>query len=266
MITSGLLGLVGVAEYDIVPRIKVWDQPDQFGINTTIGLAEHAARLGSPKAYERRGNMLYHDDYECPTLKAIKVVPVGGLGTATRSGDTAFMGTVSLKLTTTANATDFVGARYLHMDFNDQTGVGGQVSFSSAQTQADGFFTVIVRMDLYDGTGSQYRAFITYVPGTNTLQYRNSAGVDVLISSTVFFDADVTNWCTVKLVIDLNKKEYIRFIVFGQTFDLSGIALQQVNAPGEPRRLEYTFYLRTDQNAVKIVYIDNHILTDSEPY
>lgn len=258
-------GVYRVTEYDIVPRIKLWDQPDQFGVNTTIGLAEHAARLGSPMAYERRGNMRYCDDYESPTLKAQKVVPVGGVSTATRSSDTAFMGTTSLKLTTTANATDFVGVRYLHMDFNDQTKVGGQVSFSSSQTQADGFFTVMARMDFFDGAGNDYRAFITYVPGLNRLQYRNNVGADVLISDAVLFSADILNWCTTKIVMDLNTKEYVRFIIFGQTFDLSGIALQQINAPGEPRRLEYTFYLRTDQNAVKIVYNDNYILTDSEP-
>ena len=258
-------GVYRITEYEISPRITVYDQQDTFGNNNTIGFSELAARLGSPMLYERRGSMLYHDDYESPTLKFTTIIPAGSTATATRSNDTAFMGTTSLKLVTGAVIQDFVAVRYIYMDFNDKTKVGEMVSFASAQTQADGFWTIIVLMDFFDGLGNQYRAQINYVPGQGKLDLVTAGGVVVNISNTLSFTADVLSWCAVKLVVDLNKKQYVRFVIFGQAFDISGNAMRLLVAPGQPRRLEYSFYLRADQAVSKTVYVDNHIMTDSEP-
>ncbi len=249
-------GVYRITEYGFVPRNIVYDQQDPFGSNTTVGFAEHAARTGSPMVFDRRGNFLYSDDFESATLKFSSTPSAGGSNT--RSTDTARTKDFSLKMITGPTAGVFNQIAYFHNDFHNGTKIGSQISFATVET---GNFDVRNRIIFNSGT-QVMEGNIVFLG--QTLFYLNAAGGFTAISSNLPIRSSIFEWSTLKLVIDIQTRQYVRAIFLGQAFDLSGIALN-VSSNTLLRLLTTVFTLTTYVNAAKTAYFDNYILTENEP-
>jgi len=100
--------------------------------------------------------------------------------------------------------------------------------------------------------------------GTGEVFYWSEAGLDVSLGHNIELHPDIHFWHKLKLVIDINKQEYVRILVDGAEFDMEGIAL--FNTPDvTAARLQPM--LNTSGGVVQTnnIYWDNFIFTHLEP-
>lgn len=236
------------------------DPVDVWGNEVVIGNAELAARLGSPMMFDRRGDILYHDDFESPTLKCYP--RAYGNATSNRSNSYSRSGDFSLKCTTDAivGSGDYAGLMYSHNDFHIGN-VGTQISFMCADVAND--YKIMNFLYWYDGS-NVYRALIYWYNATGKLWYNNSLGVMTELAGTYKYKYSERNFAAIKLVVDMEKKEYVRVLLFGSEIDMSGIAIENDGATSD--RYLYTSFTIGNESAVSsTMYFDNYILTENEP-
>jgi hypothetical protein len=237
------------------------DPKDVRGKEVSIGLSELAARsLAVPMTFDRRGDILYWDDFESPTMKCYP--RAYGNATANRSVDYSKTGDFSLKCVTDAivGVGDYAGLMYSHNDYH-LSKVGTQISFMCADTTND--YKIMNFLYWYDGS-NQYQALVYWYNATGKLWYKNSAGVMTEIAGTYKYKYNSRNFATIKLVVDMEKKEYVRVLLFGSEIDMSGIAIQNAGASSD--RYLYTSFTIGNESAVSsTMYFGNYILTENEP-
>jgi hypothetical protein len=71
-------------------------------------------------------------------------------------------------------------------------------------------------------------------------------------------------WYYMKLVIDWDASEYVRFIFGGTTYDLAGIPMR-TGASATERHIRVILFNIANTAAVSTVYFDNFIFTQNEP-
>ncbi|GAH53184.1 unnamed protein product, partial [marine sediment metagenome] len=178
-------------------------QPD-FGIyaakKTVSGLAdlgELAARLGSIVTFDRRGDIVWFDDFEGEVDKWYQE-PSGTDAAIVVSPDAARNGSFSAKLTTGDEVNDF--ATIIHyLPYPVTSRVGFEISFNVENDLSE----LIFSQRLYDGSYEHY-ARLRYLPATDVLQYLDSeAEWQDLVTGLVLWAATYA-FHTVKLVIDLD--------------------------------------------------------------
>lgn len=246
-------------------------QPD-YGVQavkeTVFGLAdlaETAARLDSIVTFDRRGDIVWLDDFESDVLKWSLTLP--GVGdSVVASSEAARNGAFSAKLTTGNVAGDMVTMVH-YSPFPVTSRVGFEISF----TVHDNLSDLIFSQRLYDGSDEHF-ARVRYRPATDVLEYldRNAAWQNlapslVLLSATYILH-------TIKLVIDLNTQEYVRVIVDDVVYDLSALEpplllplyrhTPDVLTTPHWEQLVDTI---TGVNANTSSYIDDAIVTQNEP-
>jgi hypothetical protein len=242
----------------IPSQVFVKDPVDVWGKERAMGLAELAVRTHAPAImYDRRGDVIFWNSFESATDKFYD----GGTN-AVRSNDTSRRGDFSLKCTTGAAQWDAAGARYYLTDFHPNTTIGGQTSFASDNVGYD----FLMYLQYFDGT-TAYAGHMRYDYDTGDLQYWSSAGAWVTFGSALGkYNKALKNWATMKLVIDLQTKKYVRALAFGNEYDLSDHGLQ-IFASANAAHLyaESTFRTADLLGVAKVGYLDDVIITENEP-
>jgi len=243
------------------PNVYIKDPVDVWGKEQTIGLAEHAVRTHAPAMpFDRRGDVLYWDDFESPTMKCYP--RAYGSATSARSIDYSKTGDFSLKCTTdaTVGVGDYAGLLYAHNDFH-LSNVGTQISFMCADTVND--YSIMNFLYWFDGS-NEYQAIIEWYNATGKLWYRNSSGAMTELAGTYDYKYHTNNFATMKLVVDMANHEYLRVLLFGSEIDMSGIAIQNSGTTSD--RYLYTSFTINNNSAVSsTMYFDNYALTENEP-
>lgn len=212
---------------------------------------------------DRRGVVLFHDDYESSTLKF--TTSFTGLGTIVRSTDTSYRDDFSLRFTTGAVANDISSALYHHSDFH-KSKVGVQVRFASA-----GPFVVGLAIHHIIGTTSN-EGNIT-ITNTGSLDIQLSSGPlgfkNFPQTETGFQIRTVIQaFNTIKLVIDLSTLKYVNVTVNGITFDLNGNDLfvtTNTVTPPDPEFIINLLTLQCSGGCATTGYFDDYIFTEDEP-
>ena len=236
------------------------DPVDKWGKEKTIGLAEHAVRVHAPPIpYDRRGDVLFWEGFESPTMKGKKYGAAGG--TVSRSTDTAKFGDFSLKCVTTAVAHEFAGREYYISDLHDNEKVGIQATFTSAETTK---YSIGLDISYYDKT-HLHAASIRWDKDTGNVTYVDSGGSYTTLQAVPTFHPDIVNWGTMKLVVDFSSDKYIRALVFGDEYDMSTIAYQKTAVAVGYKVAAIRIYLITTEAVSKTGYFDNFVLTEDEP-
>jgi hypothetical protein len=222
-----------------------------------IDTGELAARLGSLTTLDRRGNIIWMDDFEGgDTTKWATSIDAGG--SAAISNTRAWMGTQSMKTVTNAAAGDDVTlAKAFALPTHHTMGVELMYCMPLGKP------IIRIRLLGYDGT-NYFVGQVEYDHNTQKLYYNDSDGLPVELTRT---DSNVTilePWFLMKLVVDWDAKKYMRFIFCGSTYDLSAHAMQSI-ADATKKHIEVYIYNEAGTNAAATVYFDNFIFTQNEP-
>ena len=239
----------------IIPSsVFVKDPVDVWNREHTIGNAELAARLGSLMVFDKRGDVLFCDDYESATAKYSNTD-----GTVARSVSRARNGNFSLKCVTGATSGSRSGPYYSHSDFHTDTKMGIQTTFATA----DDVWGIILAISYYVSTA--HYIWSIRLKSDGTVQYGDSTGNWQDVTPTMEYEQDDYNFATVKVVGDLSTKKYVRAVLFNQEYDLSGFDCYSTVVPSTNPYLYTSFAIETLENVAKTAYFDSYVLTENEP-
>lgn len=223
-----------------------------------VSRAELAARLGSIHTFDRRGDVVWFDDFESGIAEwEVSIVGVGD--TATLSTARARTGATSCLLTT-GSATNPEVAIAHYFPTPVYTGMGVEFSVAFFDQFTDIWFQVVT----YDGTDSWFPR-IKLDRANDKLQYYDSAGAYQDIATGLLLYHNDYFFRTLKLVYDTSIDEYKRLIYNNQTYDLSGIALRKVAAVGSDPYAFLDIQLTGRTGFTDTAYIDDVIITQNEP-
>jgi len=222
---------------------------------TDVG--ELAARLGSPITHDRRGDVIWWEDFECGPSRW-SLTPVGVNSSVALSTSRARNGRSSMQLRPGDAINDSAEILHNHL-FPVLSRIGFEASFSNGDTNMDLEF----RLTLFDGVNVR-RYWINVRPALG-IQYRNAAGAYVTVATfPLTLSGHATLFNTVKLVADAVNGRYHRLIFNETTYDLSAFTPETAASAQSPiLRLQVveTTLAVTPTGA----FIDDIILTQNEP-
>lgn len=222
-----------------------------------IDTGELAARLSSPVTFDRRGNVVWLDDFEGISVNWGN----GGAGSGNSQvihSDRSWTKTNSMKLVTGASANNTSYIRK-HMYFPSSTKIGIEAYFCPTASNQE--ISLIIYG--YDGD-DEYTAAVTWDPTAKKLYYMNSGGDPVELGSGFEVDSLYEYWLPIKLVIDFDTKKYVRVLSANAEWDLSAQSLKTTGSEIHPG-LRLWILIKTTVNAAKTCYVDNVIFTQNEP-
>lgn len=226
-------------------------------IYTLVDLGELAARLGSIDTFDRRGNVIWMDDFESGIGQWIIDGNVGY--SVDWDGNRPKTGGFSCKLTTGPVTDDNIYIQK-YIGFPVLSAMGIECSFSG-ETNWKYLDTCL---QLYDGTDF-YAATIRYDHVNYKLQY---VGADNdyhdIVGGSWACGEEEGYFDTLKFVADFTTGKYKRLLINNQAFDLSKISFYKVAQTAKPLMLAL-IQLFTGADAAAIGYIDDVIITQNEP-
>lgn len=240
--------------HTLPPWTSKWRMATIFG---QIDSGELAARLGSINTFDRRGNVLWMDDFEDNIDKWALLISEA-TGSIALSTATARNGATSAKLTTGPTILDFV--RMWRLISYPQVGKFGlETSFTVAGNKE------IYKFSFYYDNGTVLKLTdIEYDSDTDLLRYTDSGGVWQDIATSLDLHDNPHLFHTMKLVCDFENDEYIRLLLDKEVYPLTDVALNVGGVSTSPHLfVEYNFI--NGENASKTCYIDDVIVTQNEP-
>lgn len=221
-----------------------------------IDSGELAARLGALSLQDRRGNLVWCDDFESPVTKWTHTATGTGASVAL-SADYSTLGSQSMKITTSAStAESSLISRYFTLP--PQTRIGCE--FMCMPVDSKMVCTLI--MNGYDGSNF-YDPRVRVNFATDVVQYYHiTEGWKTIDSDLKFYDG-IKTWLFVKLVFDWDTKKYVRLMVGKEEYDLSAQSIKSSGSGAEPL-LSLEIWATPSENASHIIYLDNVVLTQNE--
>jgi hypothetical protein len=219
--------------------------------------AELAARLGGPSTMDRRGNFIWYDDFEAAA--ALKwTFGADGAGTAALSSTRAWMGNQSMKTVTGALAGNYVTILKAFC-----LPVERRMATECMFYIADGKPIVSMNLTGWNGT-TRFEAQVKFDSNTGKLYYYDETTAWVEIPRYDYYESYNEHWNYMKLVIDWDREEYIRFIFGSTEYYLTGIPIYPF-ASLTKRNIRVFLMNEAATAEAATVYFDNFILTQNEP-
>ena len=218
--------------------------------------AELAARLGSINTFDRRGNVVWMDDFEAATLKWVSTT-IGGLGSGALSTDTARNGASCFKMVTD-NVTGRGWQILKRLPIPESGRLGIEFSMSSAVDK----WRISVDFVLYTLAGT-IRASYTWDEDSDRLWIIPSSGVSTDIFTDAEHTQDIHLFNTMKLVVDIDNLKFVRALWNDVEIDLSNYALRQTGYTAA-YFLGVNINVHARENVAKTVYVDDVIITQNE--
>ena len=187
---------------------------------------ELAARLGASSRFDRRGQTVWHDDYEAAILRWETILN-SALTTISLRNTRALTGEQSMLIHAGADAGNFGRAqRYLAYP------VLSKMGFEVSNTYSATIDRIEWKMHLYTGT-DVYWAAVEWENATNSLFYKDitddavqfPTGTTTLLSANVDPNVSVWGFMNAKLVADFETGYYTRFILDDTTYDMSNLQM-----------------------------------------
>lgn len=227
---------------------------------TTYGLddlGEAVVRLGSPVVWDRRGDVVFMDDYEHGTGQAF--FNFGGAGAGVfLSCDHAWHGAYCIRTVASPEPNNST-----RIEYNLPLPVLGKVGFEFWFSMMPEIETLELHVQVWDGDYvMNFR--VDYNPTTNELRIRNNVPAWVVLDT----DADLflTNDAMhcLKMVVDLEDAGYVRVILDDNRYEpIAEAATRNVSALFG--RMHLLFTTRAIPTQTAVVFFDNLIVTQNEP-
>lgn len=229
-----------------------WGLKKKSTVYALDDMAELAVRLGSIVTFDRRGDVIFLDDFEDGIIRWSTTGVVSSSTTKARSK------ALSAKLALTE-------------DIGDTAGIQAQIANPVATATGFEFswladasvFFLESRVWLYDG--SRITKFtITWNHSAKTLSVLDSDGATKVFATGVNIAAASHLFVPCKLVVDISAKKYVRFLMGPYTWLLSAYAGDDAGATTNTY-LNLFVYADLLTGAAANIYIDDVILTQNEP-
>lgn len=235
-----------------------WGTPGPLAtVYTLEDMAELAARLGSIDTFDRRGNIVWLDDFE-GTIKKWNETTDGTGGSIAISSEAARNGGFSAKFISPDEWNAKIGLeKYLPPPV--ESNIGFEYSWAHAHD-----LKYIYQHAHFVEMGKSYYFRLRYELDQDRLAYWSDEPDWVDLKPRVYTAHAYHVWNTVKLVVDYLKKEYLRVIFNGTPFDLKGI-VPQIGPGGTPPSLRIYIYAVNGTKVNKVMYTDDVIITQNEP-
>lgn len=220
-------------------------------------LAELAARLGSIDTFDRRGNVVFLDDFENGIAKW-EALASGSASAVALSTARARNGAYSCKLTTGAAVDDYAQIlRELAPPVDGPIGVEVNFSLDSLGVR------LTLQLVRYDAPG--YTSFIArFNISTGVIALMVDPGVWQTIATGVALAAAATLFYTLKLVVDTATRRYVRLIMGQTAYDLAAYGGLYSSTPTTPELL-VSIRAANHATGTKNTYVDDVIVTQNEP-
>lgn len=220
-------------------------------------MGEVAARLGSIVTYDKRGDVVDFDNFEEPILNW---KTAGSSATCYARLDNTHVrsGSQAVKLHTEA-VIDYNALIEKYTMLTGSKRLGLEISFSNISYTC----YLLISMHYYDGSLLHDPSLLVY-PSTGIVQLYNAAGNYIEIANFgAMLNLDHL-YHTLKLVVDFDTDEYVRFLYTLHEYDISEHSIYTEEG-------EITPYLRTRIAIVNVsadesdAWIDDFIYTQAEP-
>ncbi len=218
---------------------------------------ELAVRLGSIVTDDRRGNVVWLEDFERGLSNRWRLSPYGA-STAVISGEASKSGFYSAKIQTGAASGNLMDLHH-YMPLPVESKIGFEAHFSIQEHVGE----IIFFLYIYDGT-DEITAGVKYLPGTDKWQYYNVGGTwsDLFTSMALLEYKECFHM--VKFVVDYETGEYVRAIANERALALPGVGAYPTTVGHAPQLTVHVEVKNDDANA-GIAYIDSLIITQNEP-
>jgi hypothetical protein len=220
-------------------------------------LGELAARLGSINTFDRRGDVIFMDDFEASTLKWDSSTSGAGASVA-RTSTFANGGTYALQLITgDANGNSATMQRYFPLHAKQRIGVEAGISNSADLS----YIGIVLRW--YDGT-NYHNSNFQYEVSTGSLQVTDHTGAMTTIASGITIEPVSHLFHHIKLVVDFNSDKYVRLMIDGVEYDISHVGARTVASASGP----YGYLQIAAVNGAagnRGIIVDDVIITINEP-
>jgi len=255
---QGATGLQTIA-VDAAGRIEVFilDAQSQWGDVLRIGNAELASRLGSPKSWDWRGDVVYHNDFSRGMGNILQYA--NGTGAAIALSPLYWVnGGYSLKLTggSTAPGTAYIDVLIDH----PPSGRMGLECHFSGDTDID-----YVQLLLFPHVGSQtyYAGLMVTMDGVPDVSFQNSTGAweDIGVS---YFGTVPESFNHFKIVADFDTGYYLRALWGHTQYDLSAEAMYHAYG-GYLDQVYARFLIHSTLGNNESRYLDYITVTVNEP-
>lgn len=225
-------------------------------VSLTADVAELAARLDSLMVFDRRGKMVYSDDFESPVLRWLTGITLGSKvefdWTYPKSGAQC------VKLTPKAAANSIA-------EISKEIGVitsqrlGLELGFANPSTE----LSFYIELAYFDGTDF-YRGSIKLDFSANKVYLRTGGGVWTEYAAILAFYNAGYSYYPFKIVVDFETKKYVRAMLQGLWYDLSAYDIAIMAGAGA-QRLQQTAHATNETGVAGSVYVDDVIFTQEEP-
>jgi len=238
-------------------------QPDfgQYAPTETIvsisDLGELAARLGSIVTFDRRGNVIWFDDFEGGVGKWESYL----VGTGASLAACALYsrnGAFSAELLKGDKTTDHAQMSH-YWPYPVLSKLGCEISFTSN----DNITYIEFRQYIFDGT-NRHHAELRYDTANNKLQYLDEDGNYQDLATGLVLLSGFYLFNTIKVVIDPATQQYVRVILNDVEYDMSGIDYRLTANAASPYWIQ-TVKIDEGIAAAYGIYVDDVILTQNEP-
>ncbi len=226
-------------------------------VYTMLDMGELAARLGSILTFDRRGNILFFDNFE-DSLNHWRLVSEDATGTAEITNAYARRGAFSVKVVTPVTSGYFVGLEHFE-PIPPITSVGFEFSFTIQETR------YILELETTLDTGKhRHIAKVQYYDIASQLEYwGQDDNYHAMLPIFTIYPL-VGAWNTLKLVVDYTTFTYKRLLFNSYVLPIAGVEYRHYDFPATPR-LYTRIRLFTKTAAIKTIYIDDVIITQNEP-
>ena len=219
-------------------------------------LAELAARLGSINTFDRRGNVVFLDDFEAG-LSRWEVGTYGTGAAAVVSVYRSHSGAYAAKLTTGSD-----GAQAIEIRRQIPRPVAGKIGLEFSWAWDGPLWCVVVSLDLFNGATYDHYV-VAFYRSTDLITLRDAAGVAQTIASGLLMQTDHLMFHTAKLVVDTESRKYVRLLFDRNSYDLSAYGCQAIADASTPRLVLLIGPWGNTANNID-TYVDDVIVTQNE--
>lgn len=220
-------------------------------------MAELAARLGSIVSFDRRGNIVWLEDFEHGVSKWRIAYSGTGYGVSVAL-DAARSGAYSAKLIT-RNSSPYNQEMYHYLP----APVLGKIGLEAHTAMTPGLSYIEWRLAVYEGS-YVHLAHIRYTLATGILSYYNSGGGYTTIATGLGLLEQHDMFHALKVVVDLVNEVYFYVILDSTVYLLTNIAYRKVAAAIAPNAM-ITLAIAAPDATPRAAYYDDVIVTQNEP-